>query len=147
MSNQRVHPCDSNYDQVHKSIFLGRIIPIFICVFGYEMSHMHQEIHVQIAFFSLPHHPTMLLLLPLYDLKWLGFTLNHATQRKRNTHAQVISSCCNLPVSTIFQTKESPQPTSSMKSPLYKSTFVMRVANAPTLLKHTNELSKVLQVE
>jgi hypothetical protein len=80
MSNQ-LFPCDSNYDQVHKFGFLGRILPIFVYVFEYEMSHLHQELHIQTSFASLLHHMSMLLSLPLYALEGLGFTLNHVAPR------------------------------------------------------------------
>jgi hypothetical protein len=108
MSNQ-LFPYDSNSDQVHKYGFLGQILPIFIYIFGYETSHIHQDFHIQTAFSPLLHHPTILLYLPLYALKWLGFTLNLVSQRNINTHAQVISSCYNFPIRTILQTKASPQ--------------------------------------
>jgi hypothetical protein len=51
----------------------------------------------------------MLLHVLLYALEWLGFTINHVSQSNRNTHVQVIYSCCNLPVHTILQMKPSLQ--------------------------------------
>jgi hypothetical protein len=91
---------------------LVQILPIFIYVFKYETSHLHQEPYIQTSFSPLLHHLAMLLCLPLYALEWLGFTLNHVTQSKRNSRARVISSCYNLPIRIILQTKASPQFTS-----------------------------------
>jgi hypothetical protein len=45
-------------------------------------------------------------------LEWIDFTLNNVSQNKRNTQVQLISSCCNLLICTILQTKASPQLTS-----------------------------------
>lgn len=73
------------------------------------MSHMQQETYIRIGFLPLLHHPDMFLCLPLYALECLVFTLNHAAQINRNTHAQVISSCCNTFVYTTLKTKLSPQ--------------------------------------
>jgi hypothetical protein len=85
---------------------------MFINIFGYETSHMHQELYVQTIFSPLLYHLAMMLFLPLYVFEWLCFTLNHVSQCKRNSHAQVISSCCNRHVRTILQNKEILQLTS-----------------------------------
>jgi hypothetical protein len=47
----------------------------------------------------------MMFCLPIYSLEWLIFTLNHVSQINRNTHVQVLYSCCNMSVHTILQMK------------------------------------------
>jgi hypothetical protein len=106
-----------------------------------------KKLHVQTTFSPLLHHPTMLLHLPLYALKWLGFTLNHVSQRKRNTHAQVISSCCNLPVCTILQTKASPQLTSFHRVTSLQLNICDECGQCTHTPQTSQQTSKVLQVE
>jgi hypothetical protein len=100
----KVAPKQSHLSQIDSTVYLME-----------QLANLHQELHVQTTFSSLLHHLSRLLHLPLYSLEWLGFTLNHAVQRKRNVHVQVISSCCNLSVCTILQTKANTQLTSFLQ--------------------------------
>jgi hypothetical protein len=89
--HREVTPKQSHPRQLHSTIHLMA-----------QLVTLPQELHVQTIFASLLYHMSMLLHLLLYALEWLGFTLNHVSQSKRNAHAQVISSCCNLHVHTIL---------------------------------------------
>jgi hypothetical protein len=44
-----------------------------------QLVSLPQELHNQISFDPLLRHSTMMLHLPLYAFKWLGFTLNHVS--------------------------------------------------------------------
>jgi len=106
-----------------------------------------KKMHIQTTFVRLLQHSAMLMHLPLYALEWLGFNFNHVSQIKRNVHSQVISSCCNLLVCRILQTKASPQITSFSQVTSSHLNIYDECDQHAFTPQTSNELSKVIQVE